>query len=144
MSTKWNNKQKLQKTPKVCKKVPPPPGPPTNTFHHYPLQAYGYWRDRQTPLEQEISGYTTLAAFPTFNYHEGWIRATRAALLLHLQWTPHLLQFTYTVSLYINDVFAHSHFVDFTDPTDELPFMAGMFTWETPGLPELIRSKIYS
>lgn len=144
MSTKWNNALKLQKTPKVCKKVPPPPGAPDNQFRYFPLQAYAYWSDPGTPLEQSVSGYTSLTAYPPLHMHEGQITGDRASLLLTLQWHTFTLEFLYTVSLYINSIFTKSVDVAFSDPTAELPFMAGLFTWQTPGIPEIIQSKIYS
>lgn len=144
MSTKWNNALRLQKTPKVCKKVPRPPPPETTTFHRYPLQAFATWSDSQTPLEQQISGLTTLEAFPDIFEHDGWIQGERASLHLVLLWNEITLQFLYTITLYIGGIPVKSVSVRFTDPPAALPFTAGLFTWDTPGLPEIVTSKIYS
>ncbi len=144
MSTRWNNGLKLQKTPKVCKKVPPPPDPATTSFHTFPLQAYALWSDSQTPLEQVISGTTNLTAHQSTFTHTGTIRGGRASLDLLLQWNVLTSDFTYTVSLYILGVFEKSVSVTFADPTALLPFAAGLFVWNPPGLPECVESKIYS
>jgi len=143
MSTKWNNNLKLQKTPKVCKKVPPP-GWPDDQFRYFPLQAYAMWYDPQTPLEQSLSGYTSLTPYPSLDVHEGQIIGDSALLNIHLQWDPFMVQFVYTVSLYINSIFTKAVDVTFSDPTAALPFMAGLFTWQWPGNPEIIQSKVYS
>ncbi len=144
MSTKWNNNLRLQKPPKVCKFVPPPPDPPTTDFPNYPLQAFADWTEPGTPLEQSIAGYTSLTPDPLHNRHYGEIGATRARLTLTLQYIPPTLQFVYTIRLYVNDVFNDSVSVTFSNPPAKIPFAAGLFTWDDPTKPKLVHSKIYS
>lgn len=144
MSTRWNNALKLQKTPKVCKKVPPPPPTAETQFKTFPLQAYAAWDDPHTPLEQKISGTCSLTPHPTAYIHQGIIAGDRAHLELSLQWNRFALEFTYTISLYIDQIFQKSVFVVFTQPSPQLPFAAGLFTWKASPTSEHVESKIFS
>lgn len=144
MSTKWNNGQKLQKTPGVCKKGPDPLDPTQEIFRYYPLQAEADWTEPGTPVEQAIAGMTTLEPDPIHLAHFGQIIATRLRLDLLLQWYDFTRSFTHTVTLYVDDVFHASVAVDFTDPTNALPFAAGLFTWYDATIPRTVHSKILS
>ena len=144
MSTKWNNALKLQKTPKVCKDVPPPPPEDETTFHEYPLQAYASWRDGHTPLEQQVSGMTTLEPDPPNYTHSGWIEGERASLELVLLYNPISLEFLYTITLWIGGLEDDMVSVTFKNPTASLPFAAGLFVWNSPDQTKYVESKIYS
>ncbi len=143
-SSKWNNSQKLQKTPKVCKKGPDPKDPNTMRFHYYPLQAEADWTSGLSPVEASISGMTTLIAEPMNHRHMGTITSGHLSLELVLQWFPSTQSFTYTISLFVSSVFEDAVFVDFSNPPPEIPFRAGMYTWYDPATQTTVHSIIMS
>lgn len=144
MSTKWNNNQRLQKTPKVCKKPPDPLPLPAQAFQRYPLQAFASWKDPFSPLDALITGNVLLAAQPSINFHAGIIRGSTHSLELDLEWRPVAKEFVYRISLLLGAIVLDDRTVIFTHPIDELPFVAGMFTWEHDGSTAVVRSKIFS
>ncbi len=144
MSTKWNNSQKLQKTPAVCKASPDPLDPRLRIFRYYPLQAQADWSTPATPLEASISGTTQLVANPHLETHTGSIHGDRTRIDINLTFDPILKQFSLTVSLFIEDIFQDFRFVQFTEPTNDLPFVAGLFTWDDPTTQTVIHCKIFS
>lgn len=144
MSSKWNNAQKLQKTPKVCKAGPETLPPELRQFRYYPLQAHADWKQSITPLEAAITGIALLIPNPALLSHSGRILGTRTRLDLHLQYFPDTESFIYTISLFINDVFDNAVFVEFSQPAAALPFAAGLFTWDETAEQLLVHSKIYS
>ncbi len=144
MSTKWNNHQRLQKTPAVCKKGPPDLPLDLRDFHGYPLQAYASWTRPGSTGLIDISGMTVLDANPAISSHAGRILGTNVWIDLLLVWNPIAQAFTYTVSLFENEMFSDARFVEFNKPTNQLPFAAGLFTWGDSTTSEIVTSKIYS
>ncbi len=144
MSTKWNNHQRLQKTPKVCKKGPEDLPLHLQDFRNYPLQAYAHWRDLSTTVQHDISGIALLTPNRHALSHDGWIYGNVDKLRLTLDWDYFFHLFTYTVSLYEYGLFQKSVRKTFTQPPPNLPWIAGMFTWHDYATDEHIESKIYS
>jgi len=144
MSTKWNNNQKLQPTPKVCKLAPPQIPLPLQPFQHWPLPAYASWSDSQTPFESHLTGCTILVPDPTNNRHTGYIVGDRGSLHLKLQHRPTTDDFVYTVALYIDDTYVQEVTVTFDYPKAGIPFETQLFTWDIPGTPQYVESKILS
>lgn len=144
MSTKWNNAQKLQKTPKVCKKGPDDLPPELQQFRYYPLQAWIDWKDTISSDPFTIAGIVDLEAFPASNVHNGSLRTETFILTANLAHHvfPHL--FTYTVTVTIIGVGSDAVLTQFTEPLAELPFTAGQFTWIRDSGNNVIQSKIYS
>ncbi len=144
MSTKWNNSQKLQKTPKVCKKGPADLPENLRRFRYYPLQAYASWFDPFGSGKHDISGFTQLSAFPSTHQHIGWIRGDQDSLELILNWTPITQTFDYHVKLYSGDILEKTRVIEFSEPVPALPWMAGLFVWHDHVTTEHVESKIYS
>lgn len=144
MSTKWNNSQKLQKTPKVCKKGPADLPENLRQFRYYPLQAYASWDDRSGTQFHIISGIAQLQPSPISLEHVGWIQGDPNALRLILQWNPVDEVFVYTVELYFLSSLQRSVSVTFSDPRPALPWIAGLYTWHDYDTNEHVESKIYS
>jgi len=144
MSTKWNNHQRLQKTPKVCKKGPADLPLHLRNFHNYPLQAYASWFDPSGTTQHDIRGTTVLAADRHAITHDGWIHGNVDKLHLTLDWDYFYHLFTYTISLYEYDILQKSVQKTFIQPPPNLPWIAGMFTWHHYATNEHIESKIYS
>jgi len=144
MSSKWNNAQKLQKTPAVCKKGPTALPPSITEFHAYPLQCHVHWTDPRTPFESDICGIATLDGNPALQIHTGQILGDRARLALSLDYDPLTERFVFTISLFVSDIFDNAVFVEFQHPEPYLPFVAGMFTWGSPTTFPYVHAKIFS
>ncbi len=144
MSTKWNNNQRLQKTPKVCKIPTAAAALNLAAFADYPLQAFASWKNPSSPLEAFITGSAVLEPIPMSNLHFGRIQGSTHALELDLIYIPLTRIFNYTVSLMLGAAVLTVRMVQFDDEHPKLPFVAGLFTWEHDGTSDVVHSKIYS
>lgn len=144
MSTKWNNAQNLQKTPKVCKKPPVILPPSLESFFGYPLQAYASWTNPFSPLDAAIAGMVKLTPFPLTNLHFGRIQGSQHALEIDLIYDPTTQSFTLILSLLIDVEVLDSRSRTFSGPEPVHPFAAGMFTWTDDGTPVYADCKILS
>jgi len=144
MSTKWNNAQKLQKTPKVCKKQPPAFPPEFDEFQYHTLQAFASWSNPFSPLDGEIAGMVQLHAVPESHLHFGRILGVTHDIELDLIYDPDNETFYYTISLMAGSTVIDQRSVEFTSPTATLPFVAGLFTFDNDGTTSTVKSKIYS
>jgi len=144
MSTKFNQQQKLQKTPAVCKKPPVDLPHPLENFANYPLQGYASWRAYGSPINNLVAGQTILNPFPAARLHHGVIRANPYSLEIDIQFNPTTLQTQYTVTLVdqfgVLDVRSRT----VNDPQPVLPYEIGLFTWEDFPPTSLVRSKAFS
>lgn len=130
MSTKFNNAQNLQPTPKVCKKGPEGWKYDYFTFKDYPLQAYASWSQPITPWHFNESGQTTLNAYPAENLHAGLIGDYYHTLEVDLIWWPIPQQFQLVLNLVKQNIISNTHEWWFSEPTPSNPFEAGLFTFE--------------
>lgn len=144
MSTKWNNAQKLQKTPKVCKKQPPDFPPEFDLFNRYPLQCYVYWSQPFTPVDGSLAGWTTLQAYPESNLHFGSVAATDISIEVDLLYNDVTKVFTLTVQILHYPDILESRSVQFSEPPAKLPFEFGLYTWEPGETTATVRIKILS
>lgn len=144
MSTKFNNAQKLQKTPKVCKKPPLALPPSLESFYGYPLQAYASWTNPFSPLDGSIAGLVALKPNPPGNLHFGRIQGDPHSLEIDLSWDPNQLEFLLVLTLLLGMTVIDSRSRTFSNPTPELPFAAGMFTWTNDGTTVYADCKILS
>jgi hypothetical protein len=144
MSSKWNTNQKLQATPKVCKKTPPQIPLPLQPFQHWPLPAYASWSDSQTPFESLLTGCTVLVPDPVSNRHFGSIVGDRGTLVLTLQYRPLTDDFEFTIALFIGGFYVQEVSVVFDEPKAGIPFETQLFTWDVPGTPQYVEGKILS
>lgn len=133
MSTKWNNAQNLQKTPKVCKKAPLALPPSLESFFGYPLQAYASWTDPFTPLDGSVAGMVVLKPFPLSKLHFGRIQGSPHSLEVDLIWDPDPMTFSLTLTLLLDMTVLDSRSRTFSHPEPVHPFAAGMFTWSDDG-----------
>lgn len=133
MSTKWNNGQRLQKTPKVCKKPPLALPPTLETFFGYPLQAYASWSNPFSPTDASIAGMVVLKAFPLSKLHFGKIAGDPHSLEIDLLYDPDSTTFFLTLSLIKGETVVDQRFRQWQNDLPVVPFAAGLFTWNNDG-----------
>lgn len=144
MSSKFSGNTPLQKNFKVCKIPVANEELNRANFADYPLQAFASWRDPFSPLDAMISGYTVLRAIPELNLHAGRIEGTQHAIELDLICNPDTLRFTYIITLLLGNTVLEDRMLYFDEPQPQLPFSAGLFTFEETGSSATVKSKIYS
>jgi len=144
MSTKWNNSQNLQPTPKVCKKGPDSFPVGTFDFANYPLQAYASWVDPFSPLDAMISGQTILDPNPVLYLHFGTIEGDPNYLEIDLIWNPITEQFGLVVQLLLGLAVIDSVQVNFSEPRPGIPFETELFLFEDPAHTRRVQCKIMS
>jgi len=144
MSSKWNNNQKMQKTPKVCKPPPPPPPDPIVMFRDFPLQGFASWTGQGTPIDGTMCGMATLAADPPNHVHEGNVVAEPFTVNLHLHWNPVTTLFTLTARLYLYTSQQAMYTKTWFDPAPQLAFSAGLFTWDADAPYRRVATRLFS
>ncbi len=145
MSTKFNNAQNLQPTPKICAKGPEGWRYDAFNFHTYPLQSFVSWYQPITPWHCQISGIVHLVATPTFNVHGGVIGNYYSNLEVDLVWWPAAQNFTLTVQFFKQTVLFGAASWTFDDPQPGNPFETELFIRLRPDpSPARVECKVYS
>ncbi len=144
MSSKFNSRQNLQGTPKVCKKGPTTFPVGTFDFAKYPLQAFASWHDPFSPLDGAISGQTELTPFPGLDLHFGTIEGNPNYLEIDLIWNPLTNEFGLVVQLLLGLAVLDSVQVNFAEPQPGIPFETELFLFEDPTHSRRVQCKIMS
>jgi len=144
VSTKFNNQQRLQPTPAVCKKGPDSFPPGTFDFKQYPLQAYVDWRDPYSPVDAHVLGQTYLRPEPLVNLHFGTVHGDPNYVEIDLIWYPATENFGLVLQMLIAGMVIDSVSAVFTDPPPQIPFQTNMFHWRDPAFSREVYCKIMS
>jgi len=144
MSTKFNNTARLQKTPAVCKLGPEDLPIEQRQWGWYPLQAFAHWSDSGTPVEGLISGMCDLTPNAGHTIYQGFIAAEAATLDLSLTFDAPSEEFILHLSYRREDAEIDSHTFRWGGQLPNIPFAAGLFTFDDTGSAKFIQAKIYS
>jgi hypothetical protein len=144
MSTKFSSGQKLQKTPRVCKKPPPDLPDTLEYFVNYQLQGFASWTLPAVTHPEQISGIAKLDPDPVAMNHQGEAGTHYAALRIELYWRAPSNDFLLLVRLIRYGIEQDRRSIVFSNVSPGLPFSAGLFTWNDPVLQEYVSCKIFS
>jgi len=143
-SSKFNNAQKLQKTPKVCKKPPIPLPPSEETFGKYTLQGFATWRNAIFNPQVSLGG---LAAMPPTNplgTHKGLIEADPYGLEIVLFYNSFSKDFQLTINLRDHGFGVGTAIAFFTEPQPGIPFQTQLFNLSNPAIGTTVYARVFS
>ena len=144
MSSKWNNSQTLQKTPKVCKKPPLPLPFPAKQFFTYPLQCFATWRETSFAPLFSIAGFASMPAGPTPVDHFGVIGAIPYEIEVLLHWNNFAKHFLLTVNVLKSGSVIGARFATITNTQPTLPFSTDLINLSTPAIGSTVYCRIFS
>jgi len=144
MSTKFNQMQKLQKTPKICKKGQKPLPPAAMDFTKWPVIAFVSWITTVVSDFSHLSGLIELRPTGNPNVKFGMITAEPFAISATLTHEPPAGRFEYELVLFQAGLPIQTVSTTFRYVGPLLPFSAGMFTWNIADGQHIVTSKLWS
>lgn len=144
MSSRFNNNQLLQPTPKICHEGPEGWKYYDFAFPVYPLQAYALWTDPFSPLDASISGTTILDPFSASDLHFGTITGDPNSLEIDLIYDLLNNEFSLIIQLMHGTTTLDAVAKTWDEPLPIIPWQAGLFVWDDPTTSFYVECKIYS